>query len=249
MNIQHLCQKHYLGIQKSFEKALFSYDAEAIVQQQTGAFLIDSLAEYKPSYQKVLELGCGTGLTSMALFERLSICALHINDFSPLLLKTACEHLSPIQVKSWLFNFDQFWGCNDSYDLIFSNMAFQWSFNINKLLRKSYNYLNQNVMLAFSLPLNESCFELNSQQCLPLPSFDYVCQALTKAGFRFLHTDIFLQCQEFKTQREALRSIKRCGANYVPRHKDFTILDRSRLLLPSTLTYKIGIFIARKRAS
>jgi malonyl-CoA O-methyltransferase len=249
MNIQQPYQKHYLGIQKYFEKALFSYDDEAVVQQQTGAFLIDSLAEYKPSYQKVLELGCGTGLTTMSLCKKLSIYSLHINDFSPLLLKTALERLSPIQAKPWPFNFDQPWGCNDSYDLIFSSMAFQWSFDINELLTKSYNYLSQNGILAFSLPLNESCFELNPQQCLPLHTFDYIYKALTKVGFRSLHTDTFLLCQEFKTHREALRSIKRCGANYVPRNKGATMLDRSKLFLPSTLNYKIGIFIARKRSS
>lgn len=249
MNTYSQHQIHYSNIQKSFEKALRSYDDEAVVQRQAGNCLIDHLSQIKAPHQQILDLGCGTGLVTRDLCERFPSASLHINDFSPLLLKVAYDRLKTFHVNPLLFNFDQRWKCYSLYDLIFSNMAFQWSFDIYELLRRCYNHLNKNGILAFSLPLMGSCFELNPQQRIPLLTFDDVYQALTKVGFIFLHTDTVLRCQEFRTHREALKSIKRCGANYVPRNKGSTVLDRSKLFLPSTLNYKIGIFIASKRSS
>jgi malonyl-CoA O-methyltransferase len=237
---------HSVGIQKSFEKALFSYDDAAVVQRQAGSFLIDTLAQIKACHRQVLDLGCGTGLMTQHLCKRFSISSLSINDFSPLLLNAARDRLQALRPKTVLFNFDQQWNCNDLYDLVFSNMAFQWSINIFELIKKSFDHLNQNGILAFSLPLDGTCVELSLRQRIPFYTFDDVYQNLKKGGFHLLHTDQLLRYQKFKTHQDALKSIKQCGANYVPTNKTNKMIERSKLSLPSTLTYKIGIFIAHK---
>ncbi|MBX9620768.1 MAG: methyltransferase domain-containing protein [Alphaproteobacteria bacterium] len=249
MNSQQHHQCHYVGIQKSFEKACVSYDNEAVVQFQTGALLINYLTVCKSYHQKVLDLGCGTGLTTLHLCKRLFISSLHINDFSPLLLKKTRDHLRLIQAKPLLFNFDHSWDCNDSYDLIFSNMAFQWSFAIEELLKNCFNHLNQNGILAFSLPLKGSFVEFSPHQCITFHDFDYLCEILDKIGFSIIKADLFLRRQTFNTHLQALKSIKKCGANYTPHPRSYKLIDRSKLTLPSTLTYKIGIFIARKTSA
>jgi len=243
-----LQQRHnpYVGIQKAFEKALYTYDDEAIVQRQASNLLIDCLVHFKSSFQQVLDLGCGTGLITTQLCKAFTIASLHINDLSQVLLDKAYHRLQSFQPKALLFNFDQSWQCKGLYDLIFSNMAFQWSFNSHKLFDKCYHQLNNNGILAFSLPLKGSCFKLNSHQSLPFHRFDTICQALSKAGFNILKSDEIFLSQEFKTHLQALKSIKRCGANYVPHNTNSQVINRTQLSLPSTLTYKIGIFIVTK---
>ncbi|MBI2707730.1 MAG: methyltransferase [Proteobacteria bacterium] len=237
---------HYLGIQRSFEKALYSYDYEAAIQLQASHYLINSLAQVNPSPQKVLDLGCGSGLITRQLCKKLQISFLHINDLSPIFLEKACYHLQEFHPKSILFNFDKPWGYQDLYDLIFSNMAFQWSFNIQGLFKKCYNHLKQSGLLAFSLPLKGSFFELEPHQRISFYSFDYISQSLAKEGFTTLKAYQLLLGRDFKTHLQALKSIKKCGANYVPHTRSYRMMERSKLSLPSTLTYAIGIFIVSK---
>lgn len=246
MNALHKRHNPYVGIQRAFEKALHTYDDEAIIQQQVSTLLLAHLVHFKISSQRVLDLGCGTGLMTMQLCKALHISSLDINDLSQVLLDKAHHRLQSFQPKPLLFNFDQTWNCKNSYDLIFSNMAFQWSFNILKLFKKCYNQLNKNGILAFSLPIKGSYFKLKFHQCISFHRFGYICQSLSNAGFKILKSEHLMLSQEFKTHLQALKSIKRCGANYVHHNTNFQLFDRSRFFLPSTLRYKIGIFIVTK---
>ena len=247
MTVSKQKHSHYSGIKKSFEKALHTYDYEAIIQRQASQLLIDSLIQIRFSPKKVLDLGCGTGHITARLCEVFPISSLHINDFSERLLEKASLHLQSLNPVRLPFNFDQEWHYTDLYDLIFSNMALQWSFNIHAVLKKCHNHLNNNAFLAFSLPLKGSFVELNTHQRIPFHTYDKVYQALTTSEFDIVHADQLNLCQEFKTHLQALKSIKRCGANYVPQNTPPKLIDRLKLYLPSTLTYRIGIFIATKR--
>lgn len=246
MNILEQEHNYYLGIQNSFERAIHTYDHEAIVQLQASNLLIDYLVQIRSSPKKVLDLGCGTGLITAHLAKAFHISSLHINDFSQSLLTRACQRLQPFHPEGLLFNFDQQWDCKGLYDLIFSNMAFQWSLDIHKVFEKCYGYLEQNAILAFSLPLKGSFFELNPDKILPLHTFDDICQSLSNVGFHILKADQSFLYQEFKTHFQALKSIKGCGANYIPQNSRSKMIERSKLNIPSTLTYKIGIFIVMK---
>ena len=161
MNMLQEKNSHYSGIQKSFEKALHTYDDEAVVQLQVSKLLINYLVQLKSSPKKALDLGCGTGLVTTHLCKAFSISSLHLNDFSQALLTKACDRLKTFHPQGLLFNFDQQWSGKGLYDLIFSNMALQWSFDIPKVFEKCHSNLKQNAMLAFSLPLKGSFFELN----------------------------------------------------------------------------------------
>ncbi|MBS0272033.1 MAG: methyltransferase [Proteobacteria bacterium] len=246
MNMLQEKNSHYLGIQKSFEKALHTYDDEAIIQLQISKFLIDYFAHLKPSPKKVLDLGCGTGLVTDHLCKTLSISSLHLNDFAQGSLTKACHRLKEVQPEGMFFNFDEEWLCRGLYDLIFSNMALQWSLDLPVVLKKCHSHLKQNAILAFSLPITGSFFELSPHQIIPFHTFDRICQILSNIGFYILKSDQILLNQEFRTHLHALKSIKRCGASYVHQNCKLKMIERTKLFLPSMLTYKIGIFIVIK---
>lgn len=246
MNIPENNYYPYSRIQKSFEKALHTYDDEAIIQLQAGHFLIHTLSEITPYYQEVIDLGCGSGLVTADLCNKLYIDSLYLNDLSPLLLEKACHRLQSFQPEALLFNFDKPWNCNRFYDLIFSNMAFQWSFNIHYLFNECYSHLKSSGVLAFSLPLKGTFFKLHPNQMIQFHSFGDIKNILNEKGFRIIKSHEYMLEQKYKTQLNALRSIKKCGAHYIPYPTSSKILKRSKLFLPSTLVYSIGIFIAKR---
>ncbi|MBY0502140.1 MAG: methyltransferase [Alphaproteobacteria bacterium] len=237
---------HYDGIQKSFEKALYTYDHEAIIQLQASQYLIHSVVSISSYHQKVMDLGCGSGLVTSNLCNALCFDSLHLNDLSPLLLEKAYHRLGFFKPNALLFNFDKPWDCYETYDLIFSNMAFQWSFDIQALFDECFSHLTRAGLLAFSLPLKGTFFKLDPSQMIQFHSFDDIKNTLKAKGFKVIRAQKYLLEKEHKTQLNALRSIKRSGAHYVPYAISSKRLQRSKLLLPSTLTYTIGTFIAKR---
>jgi malonyl-CoA O-methyltransferase len=236
----------YLQIQKHFEKAIDSYDQAAEVQLEVALFLLQVLLKLKVPHQRVLDLGSGGGLITEHLCRFFPIPVLHLADFSKPLLDKASRRLQKFQPEALLFNFDQEWPYKGLYDLIFSNMALQWSADIYTLFKRSRSCLQENGILGFSLPLKGTFLELCKHRVIPFHSFEDISKYLCLAGFKVLYSCSLSLCQQFKSYYHALQSIKKCGANSLIQKRSYKMIERSTLFLPTTLTYEVGIFVVRK---
>jgi malonyl-CoA O-methyltransferase len=139
-------------IQQRFDAASVTYETVATVQKNCADILITTLQAQWPLLQpsSMLDLGTGTGYGA----ERLSSCfpdaRLTLNDLSPNMLATAQEKLhAHCEANDKVGDFE---ALNlGHYDLIFSNLAFQWADDLKKTLQK---YYQTSQFFAFSCLLD-----------------------------------------------------------------------------------------------
>jgi len=110
-------------IAKRFGAKHQAYDKHANVQQHVALQLINFLPEKKNP--KILEIGCGTGFLTKALFKKYPTGSFHITDLSQDML-THCQ-LYNKHDNARFFTMDaQNPQCDNDYDFIVSSMTFQW---------------------------------------------------------------------------------------------------------------------------
>lgn len=231
-------------ILKNFSKAAAHYNDYARVQHQVGEALITALP--KKLFKNVLELGCGTGVTTLALIRKINYQLITAQDFSENLLAEASKMFTTKTVKFIKADFDVQLG-DETSDLIFSNMALHWSSDFTQLLTRLFQCLEKGGVLAFSMPLNKTFHEIE-----PLVNTQYFLNAetvkidLTQNNFEILHQSSVQHEVQFASLHEALTSIKKTGANTTSKNKKIKLTRTLLKKSPQTLTYNCGLFIARK---
>lgn len=138
-------------IRHSFDKAASRYDEVAILQREVAGRLLERLELIKLKPQRILDLGCGTGLNSQALDKRYKKAQVLSLDLAEGMLKEARKH------KSW-FNKQRFI-CGDaealpladnSIELIFSSLTLQWCHDLDGVFEECFRVLKPGGLLMFS---------------------------------------------------------------------------------------------------
>jgi trans-aconitate 2-methyltransferase len=99
---------------------------------------------------RILDVGCGTGMSTQPLFEKWGKAEIIGIDNSESMLKKAREWNKDIQ---WVIK-----DCNNSlenlgkFDLVFSNAALQWMDNQGAVIKNLINLLTQRGILAIQIP-------------------------------------------------------------------------------------------------
>ncbi len=136
---------------RHFSQAAKQYDELAVLQQQTGAQLLQRLEYILHQPQRILDIGSGTGIHSQGLqklYPKAQVIAL---DF-------ALPMLQQSQKQKRLFNKVQHL-CADleylplqdkSIDLIYSNAALQWSNQLEHTFKEWARVLHSGGLLMFS---------------------------------------------------------------------------------------------------
>lgn len=122
-------------------------------QSQRSAPFYDllKLVEIRPSL-KVIDLGCGTGELTKVLADSLPHSHVTGLDSSPHMLEKAASHAGP----NLIFQPGDQAALKDSYDLIFSNAALQWSENHHELIPHLYSRLNPGGQICVQIPSNHN---------------------------------------------------------------------------------------------
>lgn len=235
-----------MHIQKNFSKASSSYDSVAFVQKKCAVKLVSILINYFPKFhpQSILDLGTGTGYIPKILLKSFSKSRYALNDISPNMLAKAREKLIRYEKIQFILG-DMEVQNFGFYDLVISNLAFQWIDDLNDMVKRAYR--NSSV-LAFSCLLDGTFDEWSKifmELSLPVPTYKYpLKQELGSYLLSLKPEKYFFDSQkfvlEFANSSEFIKYLKNLGAN-----------QGSKVIPPSNLkqvikTYKDKINITYK---
>lgn len=235
-------------LKKNFNKAHFSYDQHANLQQTTGKQLLSFVQAQSLYYKKIIDLGCGTGLITKDFASTLSYENFYALDIAEQLLMQAIQKLHEFPIAFTENDFENFHP-NYTFDLIYANMSLHWSKNLKSTIQHWLDFLENDGIFAFSIPLEGTFAELESK--VHLRSFARKESILQHFNVKHFATEYITL--HFSSIIDACRSIKHVGANFVERSmkglKTNTYLRE--LLLnnrcdSTTLTYHIGYFILER---
>lgn len=214
----------------NFNKYFSSYNVNGIVQKKVAETLSKMFSEDMEKYENILEIGCGTGFFARELIKKVRSSSLTVND-----LFDTRNYLNDIQYKEFLHG-DMKKFLNKKYDYIVSSSCFQWSDNLDELL-KLISLCSKN--LAFSIYLKGNMKEIKSHFGVGLKYYN-------KDEITFMLKRYFknVSCFEeeivlsFDNPFEVLRHIKMTGTALgtgVP-------ISKIKSYRGTKLTYKIGYF-------
>lgn len=249
-NNQWMDQQNLERLSKNFSDAAQSYDEYALIQKEISTILFDLLPE-KP-YQKVLDIGCGTGKNSLKLSQKYPNAEITLCDIAPLMLEHA-QNIMPEGTK-FICGDAQVINFPDKYDLIFSNMSIQWFEDIPYSIKRLQNYLNEGGCIVASLLVGNSFFEwydslLQVDENFVPPLEKYI----DWRGLNFSVFTNFQKIEQFSSSKDFFKMLKSIGA-YA--HKSDDNISVSKLLKAADIftkkynnqiTYDICCFVVNKK--
>ena len=131
------------------------YDQYSRIQKLSGQMLLERIPDL--NFQRVLDLGCGTGffIPNLQELARQVTCL----DASEQMIGFVKAHYPTVD--TILGNFDDLDNyVKSNYDLIVSNYSLQWSQNLPKLFASIPRCSTKKAMFAFAFPVEGSLSEL-----------------------------------------------------------------------------------------
>lgn len=234
------------NIISAFDRAALTYDSFSPTQQKMGDYLIDALP--KVHFHRAIDLGCGTGWLTKKLAANINYAFLEAIDASPCMLQRARQQ-NPSNIDFKTQSFDLL--PSKTYDLIFSNMALQWSPNFWNTLKIVQAALQPNGIAAFTIPLWPTFQELE-----PYFNMHHFHTATTivkqlESNLHLMKQTMFQEALSFSNTREALQTLKKTGVT-ICNNRNFSYRKARHAIqknLVLQLTYHIGLFIFENQQS
>lgn len=139
----------------------------------------------------------------------------------------------------------------NSYDLIFSNMSFQWSQDIELLIKNLATKLNNRAILAFSTVLDNNFHQVKDiLRINKMHSSSNILDFIRKSNLNCLHhEDLYLDIR-FNNFKELTNHLKSTGVNTYTGSNNKPNFSNIKKFLTNTdrinLSYHIGLFICFK---
>jgi malonyl-CoA O-methyltransferase len=139
------------AVQLAFDRFAGIYDEHAALEQEVGLRLLERLEFHRLAPQRILDLGCGTGRTSAALkarFRKAQVIGLDSSRMMLAQLQRRSALLRPL--RAVCADFAALPLPDRSSELIISNLALQWSTDLEPLFAEIRRVLAPGGMLLFS---------------------------------------------------------------------------------------------------
>lgn len=244
-------------IKNNFDKASTTYNTQDNVQRKAASDLVQAMTntclDFSPD--TILDIGCGTGNLIEELYRIFPRSTYHINDISPSMIEQTVKRFKGV------IQLNTHPGCIEEinlehhYDLVISNMCFQWLADLPAVID---DLLNRTNLLVFSCMVRDSfkewytlLEESNIQHASRLyPSQEEICDIVHTLNQNILHTSQKTSTLSFCNAKEAAHYLKEIGAN-APQYSIRTPNKVINFLRDNTtdciLRYNIGFFIIEGR--
>ena len=222
------------AIRRSFDRAASSYDKHAVLQREIESRLLERLEFQRNEPGIILDLGSGTGSAGRLLaaqFPQASVIAL---DWSVPMLKQSEMHdvASPLCADMHALPL-----ASRSVDLIFSNLAMQWSYDLPAMFREFRRVMSTDAMLVFTSFGPDTLTELKqawrSVDELPhvndFPDMHDIGDELLAAGFREPVMDAERLTLEYPDVLALMRELKGLGEHNVASQRFRGLTGKTRL--------------------
>jgi malonyl-CoA O-methyltransferase len=230
------------AIRQSFDRAASSYDHHAVLQREIESRLLERIEFRRHEPEAILDLGCGTGSASRTLAAQFPQSGVIALDWAPAMLKNAGKMPGPESVPLPGLNRV----CADmhslplaarSVDLVFSNLALQWSYDLPAVFREFRRIMNADAMLVFTCFGPDTLHELKQSwravDDLPhvndYPDMHDIGDELLAAGFREPVMDAERLTLEYPDVMSLMRELKGIGAHNVASERLNGLTGKSRL--------------------
>ena len=226
------------AVKKSFNRAAKSYDHSAILQEEVLNRLLQRLQYIRHQPETMIDLGCGTGRSFAGLQKAYPGAKLYAGDIADAMLQQARERFR-FWSKKRLVNADmeQLPFADDSFDLVFSSLALQWSNDLRATLAGFARVLKPGGLLMFSSfgpgtlnELHDSWLALDArphvQQFVDMHD---VGDAMMAAGFSQPVVDAETIRLEYGEFRGLLDDLKNIGASNADNNRRRGLMTPARL--------------------
>jgi len=178
------------AIAARFGAAAGSYDQQIPVQRAVAKRVV-SMADPLPNVNRILEVGCGTGVLTRLLIERFPQAEIHAVDVAEPMIARARE-LTPARARvQWHVADARQFETTLTFPLVASSSALQWMAPLPETLRKIATFLAPGGWLVAGLMVEGTLAELRScrERAAPhkpihvhMPRRDEVLAAAASAG-------------------------------------------------------------------
>ncbi|WP_454881616.1 malonyl-ACP O-methyltransferase BioC [Sphingobacterium detergens] len=249
-------------VRSRFSKAAQSYHAAAVVQGQIAEKIINLLRNlFLISPDRVLEIGCGTGLFSRLLLQDLSPKHTIFNDICPEMIKSVMNIvLSQHSLQHYSFICADAETCSlpDGLDLITSCSTIQWFEDPSAFFTRCHTALQAHGILAFSTFGEENMREISSTTGVGLTyrTQSALVAELLALGYEILSVEEELLSLSFESPLQVLSHLKKTGVTGIKNHRwtksklqayCTEYIDRYAVGTRVPLTYHPIYIIAKKR--
>lgn len=247
-----------------FAQAGQSYPEQAIVQRKIARHLSDLITQYGVGqYDKVFEIGCGSGNLTQLLIQKFNIKDFILND----LYEDVQQHFGFTHVISnpqvnWLIGDIEQLEFPQNLNLVASSSALQWINDLDAIFKQAFHHLTAQAELCFSSFGQHNLHEIKSLtgQGLSYLSIEDLQAKLQNNGFEILHLSEQIEQLTFTHPKQVLQHLKATGVtatassfrwtkqglmDFYQNYQQFSYVDEAGVL-QYRLTYHPIYCIARR---
>lgn len=136
------------AVARAFDRAQ-DYDRAAIIQASVAERLAATIAdEPLAPLPRTLEIGCGTGLLTEALRQRVATGSMLVTDIAPAMLARCRTRIEPARGLRFAVMDGERPAVNPGFDLIVSSLAAQWFVDLEGAFERLAGLLRPDGLLA-----------------------------------------------------------------------------------------------------